>query len=248
MNFSLEICVDNVQSAIEAQNAGAGRIELCSNLAEGGTTPGYGTIVSARNNLNIGLNVLIRPRAGDFLYSDAELGIICQDIEMCKEAGVDGIVTGILRANGTIDIERISRLIEMAHPMTVTFHRAFDMCADAVKGLEDIIQAGADRLLTSGQKNRAVDGAELIGALVRQARERIIIMPGSGINNTNIAGIAKTTGAKEFHLSARKAIESKMIFRREGLKMGNSQGYNEFTLNVADPEKIKNIIKILKAL
>jgi len=151
MEFKLEICVDSAISALNAQSAGADRIELCDNLGEGGTTPGYGMIISARNNLSIGIHVLIRPRGGDFLYSDTEYDIMRRDIELCGENGIDGIVTGILLPDGTIDVERTARLIEFAYPMTATFHRAFDMCADPVRGIEDVIATGASRLLTSGQ-------------------------------------------------------------------------------------------------
>jgi copper homeostasis protein len=246
--FKLEICVDSVQSAIDAQEAGASRIELCANLTEGGTTPGYGTIIMARKKLDIALNVLIRPRGGDFLCSGLDFEIMCMDIEMCRKAGVDGVVIGILRPDGTIDAGRLSRLAELAHPMSVTFHRAFDMCADPHEALEDIIKAGADRLLTSGQKKSAEEGALLISSLVKQAGDRIIIMPGSGINAGNIEAIARKTQAHEFHLSAGKLIESDMIFRKEGITMGNSPGYNEYMKKVADPEMIKRIINLLESL
>jgi copper homeostasis protein len=248
MKFKLEICVDSIQSAMDAQDAGASRVELCCNLAEGGTTPGFGTIKSARENIDIGLNVLIRPRAGDFLYTDLEYEIIRKDINICGEHGADGIVIGLLRADGTIDIERTARLAEMAHPMSVTFHRAFDMCRDPVQGLEDVISSGADRLLTSGQKKIAAEGLVLLKELVIQAGKRIIIMPGRGINETNIATIAWFTGAGDFHLSARKLVESHMTFRKEGITLGNGPGYNEFTGKVADPEKIRNIMRILSDL
>jgi len=248
MNFKIEICVDSVQSALHAQEAGASRVELCDNLPEGGTTPGYGTIISARNNLRIGLHVIIRPRGGDFLYSELEYDIMKREIDICGEAGVDGIVLGILKSDGSIDIERTARLIDVAKPMSATFHRAFDMCRDPVSGLEDIIASGAHRLLTSGQKNSAREGAANLRDLVIQAGQRIIIMPGSGINETNIEAIAKMTGAKEFHLSARKVIESDMIYRKEGITMSGAPEYNEFTRKVADPEKIKTIIRILREL
>jgi copper homeostasis protein len=216
MDFRLEICADGVKSAIEAQNAGASRIELCGNLAEGGITPGYGTVMSARSQLDINLHVLIRPRAGDFLYSDVEMNIMRRDIEICRKCGADGIVIGLLRPDGSIDLDRTSELAGLARPMSVTFHRAFDLCSDPLQGLEDVIRSGADRLLTSGQRKSALAGAELLSTLVKQAGERIIIMPGGGINEENIGIIAKETGAREFHLSARKTIASKMIFRREG--------------------------------
>lgn len=248
MKFSLEICVDSVESAINAQEAGADRVELCDNLIEGGTTPGFGTIVAARNNLIIGLNVIIRPRGGDFLYNDLEYDIMRRDIEVCGEIGADGIVIGILRSDGSIDMERTSKLIQLAQPMSVTFHRAFDMCSNAEKGLEDIISSGADRLLTSGQKNTVVEGIELIQNLVIQAKNRIVIMPGGGINLSNIASIATRTGAKEFHLTGRKVTDSEMIFTRDGISMGGYPGIPEFSRKVADPEIIKKVKDILAAI
>jgi copper homeostasis protein len=248
MNFKLEICVDNVESAMDAQNAGADRVELCTNLAEGGTTPGFGTIASARNNLSIGLHVLIRPRAGDFLYTDTEYDIMRRDIQICYECGVDGIVLGILRPDGTIDVERTAKLIEYAHPMSATFHRAFDMCSDPLRGLEDVIATGAMRLLTSGQRNKAQDGVETITRLVEQAGNRIIVMPGSGISDLNIALIATVTAAKEFHLTGRKIIDSEMDFRRNDISMGGSPGIPEFSRKVADPDMIRSIISILNLI
>jgi Uncharacterized protein involved in copper resistance len=248
MKYKLEICVDNVESAIEAQNAGADRIELCSSLPEGGTTPGYGTISSARNNLTIGLHVIIRPRGGDFLYSYLNYDIMRRDIESCGEYGADGVVLGILLPDGTIDIDRTAKLIELARPMSVTFHRAYDMCKDPFKGLEDVIATGADRLLTSGQKNRVEEGVGLINQLIRQADKRIIIMPGSGINLSNITQIAVRTGAKEFHLTGRKVIDSEMVYRKENISMGGTSGIPEFSRKVADPDMIRSIISNLKMI
>ena len=248
MEFKLEICVDSAISALNAQSAGADRIELCDNLGEGGTTPGYGMIISARNNLSIGIHVLIRPRGGDFLYSDTEYDIMRIDIELCGENGIDGIVTGILLPDGTIDVERTARLIEFAYPMTATFHRAFDMCADPVRGIEDVIATGASRLLTSGQQNKALDAVELIRQLVIQAGERLIVMPGGGIDETNAAQIITATKAKELHLTGRMEIDSEMIFRRQGISMGSLPGNPEFKRKIADPEKIKKIIESLKII
>ncbi len=244
MDFKLEICVDNVESAISAQSSGAHRIELCDNLMEGGTTPGYGAIVSARDNLTILVNVIIRPRGGDFLYSDIEFDIMRRDIDICGEIGIDGIVIGILRRDGTIDVDRTARLIEYARPMDATFHRAFDMCSDPIRGLEDIISTGSARLLTSGQKNSAAVGTQLIAQLINQAHNRIIIMPGAGINEANIKIIAALTGAKEFHLTGRKVIESEMAYRKEGVSMG-SPDIPEFSRKVTDPDVVKSIISIL---
>jgi copper homeostasis protein len=248
MEYKLEICVDSVESAIDAQAAGADRVEFCDSLIEGGTTPGYGSIVSARSNLTIGLQVIIRPRGGDFLYSDLEFDIMRRDIETCGECGVDGIVTGILLAGGNIDVERTARLIEFAYPMTATFHRAFDMCIDPVQGLEDVIATGVSRLLTSGLKNKAQDGIELIRQLVIQADDRIIIMAGGGIDETNVALIATAAKVKEIHLTGRQTIDSEMIFRRQGINMGGVPGIPEFTRKVADTERIKSIISKLKMI
>lgn len=248
MEFKLEICVDSVESAINAQSAGADRIEFCDNLIEGGTTPGYGAIISARNNLSIKLHVIIRPRGGDFLYSDLEYDIMRRDIEICGESGVDGIVAGILLPGGNIDVDRTAKLFEFAYPMSATFHRAFDMCGDPVQGLEDIIATGASHLLTSGLKNRAQDGIELLRQLIIQAGDRITIIPGGGIDETNAALIMTATKAKEIHLTGRKAVDSEMIFRRQGINMGGIKGVPEFSRMVADPERIKKIIEVLKMI
>lgn len=248
MNFKLEICVDSVESAIEAQNAGADRIELCNNLMEGGTTPGPGTISSARNNLTIALNVIIRPRGGDFLYSDIDYDIMRRDIDMCGENGVNGIVLGMLEPDGSIDVDRTAKLIGFARPMSATFHRAFDMCKDPFKGLEDVIASGADRLLTSGQKNKADEGTDLIRELIVKAGNRIIIMPGSGINAENITRILLNTGAREFHLTGRKVIDSDMIYRKQGISLGGIHGIPEFSRKVADPDMIRSIVNKLKLI
>lgn len=248
MNFKLEICVDSVESAIDAQAAGADRIELCNSLGEGGTTPGSGTIISARNNLTIGLHVIIRPRGGDFLYSHLEYDIMKREIELCGEYGVDGVVLGILEPDGRIDVERTAKLIESARPMSATFHRAFDLCSDPFKGIEDVISTGADRLLTSGQRNRADDGISLISKLIQHAGKRIIIMPGSGINESNIGLIARGTGANEFHLTGRKIIESEMTFQRQNISIGNASDIPEFSRKVVDPDMIRSIINKLKLI
>lgn len=244
MNYKLEICCDSAGSAVSAMNAGADRIELCDNLPEGGTTPSYGSILVARDKLKIGLHVLIRPRSGDFLYDESEMDIMMKDIELCRRTGVDGIVTGVLNPDGSIDTKKTSDLIKAAGNMSVTFHRAFDLCSDPVKGLEDLIKCGAHRLLTSGQQNKAADGAVLISRLIKQAGARLIIMPGSGLDEKNIGEVAKQTGALEFHLTARIEIASLMRFRREGIRMGG-MSISEYSRKVPDPEKIKMIKLIL---
>lgn len=248
MEFSLEICVDNIESAISAGEAGADRLELCSALSEGGLTPSYGLIQSVRKNFKARLHVLIRPRGGDFLYSAAEFEIMKKDIDLCREAGADGVVLGILMPDGNIDTERTAEIIEAAKPMSVTFHRAFDLCREPEKGLEDVIASGASRLLTSGQKSSAEEGAGLIRKLVQQAGTRIIIMPGGRLDVTNIERVARRTGASEFHLTGRKDIRSPMHWKVKGIAMGNPNGVEEYVRKVADREKIKDIINILKMI
>ncbi len=248
MKVKLEICCDSVESAMNAVFAGADRIELCSDLIEGGITPGYGTILSVRDNIGIDVNVIIRPRGGDFLYSDNEIETMKRDVEICHKLGVNGIVTGILLRDGSVDVERTAQLVALAAPMSVTFHRAFDMCKDPIKSLEDIITTGAVRLLTSGQKNSAAEGTDLINKLVSLSRDRIIIMAGGGIDTHNVASIIRATNVREIHLTGRKLIQSDMIYRRDGISMSNINEISEFSRKVADSEKIKEIAKILERI
>jgi copper homeostasis protein len=248
LSLIVEICADSVESATVAQAAGAGRIELCSALAEGGVTPSAGLIETVRRNTDISMHVLIRPRSGDFLYNDTEFSVMRRDIDTAGEAGADGIVTGILRSDGTIDVERTALLAEYAAPMSLTFHRAFDLCRDPGKGLEDVLATGASRLLTSGQARSAIEGASVIKSLVTGAAGRIIIMPGGGIDEYNIALLATGTGASEYHLSGRKQRESMMTFRRKGIFMGDPRLQSEYTARSADAERISTVIMILRGI
>lgn len=202
MSVLLEIIGFNIESCITAQSNGAGRIELCDSPPEGGTTPSYAFIKEARKKLNIPLNVMIRPRGGDFLYSDEEFSIMLQDIIFCKEAGCDAVVFGILNPDGSVNKEQCSRLVEAAYPMDVTFHRAFDRVNDPEKALQDVIAVGCERILTSGLQPKVEQGMEVISRLVRLAGDDIIIMPGSGVNSSNIKKIVEATGVKEIHSSA----------------------------------------------
>lgn len=222
-----------------AQAAGAHRIELCDNPFEGGTTASYGFIKTARENLSIELYPIIRPRGGDFLYSEIEFEVMKADIENCKSLGCDGVVIGILNADGTVDKKRCKQLVEIAHPMKVTFHRAFDRTNDPFKAMEDIISIGCERILTSGQKNLAIDGEELLNKLVKQANNRIIIMPGSGVNSDNIEILVKNTNATEFHTSARTFINSKMEFINESMD-------EQLTSVSLMSDEIKKIIEIFE--
>jgi copper homeostasis protein len=210
MNYRLEIIGFNIESCRVAQAAGANRIELCDNPMEGGSTPSYGFIKAARKLLEIELYTIIHPRGGDFLYSDADFDIIKTDVQLCRQLGCDGVVVGMLKADGSIDKKRMTQLVELAYPMGVTFHRAFDRCSNPFEALEHVIDTGCERILTSGQHEMAIGGTALISDLVKQAGERIIIMPGSGVRSSNIVELAKKTGATEFHTSARTWVSSKM--------------------------------------
>ena len=210
--MKLEIIGFNIKSCLTAREAGAKRIELCSGPGEGGTTPSFAFIKSARELLHIDLYVMIRPRGGDFLFSDDEFEIMKRDIEICKEAGCDGIVTGILTKNGKVDKKRCKELLDLAYPMEATFHRAFDRVKDPFEALEDIIDIGFERILTSGLKPKAIDSIDLLSQLVKKSAGRIIIMPGSGITSQNIISISESTGATEFHSSASVTEKSKMEY------------------------------------
>ena len=239
MKFKLEVIGFTIESCMIAQAAGAHRIELCDNPSEGGTTPSYGFIKTARENLSIELYPIIRPRGGDFLYSEIEFEVMKADIENCKSLGCDGVVIGILNADGTVDKKRCKQLVEIAHPMKVTFHRAFDRTNDPFKAMEDIISIGCERILTSGQKNLATDGEELLNKLVKQANNRIIIMPGSGVNSDNIETLVKNTNATEFHTSARTFVNSKMEFINQSMD-------EQLTSVSTMSDEIKKIIEIFE--
>jgi copper homeostasis protein len=245
-DYKIEICANSVASCIEAQKGGAYRVELCAAIPEGGTTPSYGDMAIARELLSIKLNVIIRPRSGDFLYSDLEQKTMLKDIEAARTIGVDGIVIGCLTPQGDVDMARNRELIEAAGDMSVTFHRAFDMCRDPFESLEKIIELGCSRILTSGQQPKAEQGIPLLKKLVEQAGNRIIIMPGSGITDQNIAKIASETGVRELHLSARSAVESKMQFRNPTVSMGGTNiTINEYEQMITDAEKLRKTIGLI---
>ncbi len=242
--FILEICLDSVESAMIAQEAGADRVELCANLSEGGTTPSIGTIQLTRKYLHIPGHVIIRPRGGDFCYSDLEFDVMKKDILAAKQLGVDGFVFGILDPDANVDFDRTSELVELAKPQSVTFHRAFDMTSAPFSAMENIIKMGADRILTSGWQQTAEEGILLIALLVEQAGDRIIIMPGSGINERNIVEILKVTHAKEIHMSANTIIHGKMQFKPNHIHMGSDHNLSEFQIKKTDPGKVKRIAEL----
>lgn len=204
--YILEISVEAVAAALAAERAGADRIELCSNTKEGGTTPPPQLLRSARESVRLPIFAMVRPRPGDFLYSDAEFSTMQRDIDSAKKFQMDGIVLGLLHANRKIDLSRTSQLVAQAAPLPVTFHRAFDECADLPAALEDVIKAGAARLLTSGGKTTAPEALEVLADLVRLAADRIVVMPGSGLHAGNIRKAARQTGAREYHAGLSSVI------------------------------------------
>lgn len=238
----LEICAGSVESAIAARDGGAARIELCAALEIGGTTPSAGLIAEARKIEGIVLNVIIRPRAGDFLYNEHEADCMEQDIRTCRQLGADGVVIGALTADGDIDTALCKRLIDAAKGMSITFHRAFDMCRDPKRALEELIAIGCDRVLTSGQAATAEAGLPLLKELVQQAAGRISIMPGCGVNSGNAARILQATGAVEIHASARKNVGSGMLFRHSGVSMG-TPGSDEYERKETDVDEVKHIVR-----
>jgi copper homeostasis protein len=241
MDYCLEICAFNFPSALIAQQAGADRIELCANPHEGGTTPSPGMIRAVRERLRIALYPIIRPRGGDFLYSDEEFQVMLKDIHYCKQVGCNGVVIGMLNADGTVDRARCARLLETAWPLGVTFHRAFDWVSNPFEALETVIRMGCERILTSGQKPTAEEGAGLIDQLVRQADDRIVIMPGSGVRSVNIVDLAEKTGASEFHTSARLLQASSMQYINAAMK-------EDQAMVMAGEEEIRKIKDRLTAL
>ena len=245
MKRKLEICCYSVESAIDAEKAGADRIELCDNYSEGGTTPSYASIEYAINKLKIPVNVIIRPRGGDFLYSDIEFEIVKQDITHCKNLGANGVVIGFLKADGNIDIEKTKEIVQLSKPMEITFHRAFDMCKNPLKALDELKELGITRILTSGAKNTAPEGDDLLEELVKNAGDQIIIMPGSGVNEHTIKELIQKTKAIEYHSSAKTFINSKMNYYNKDISMGGVGSVNEFSKVAVDMEMINKMLEVL---
>ncbi|MCY4779745.1 copper homeostasis protein CutC [Sphingobacterium sp. UT-1RO-CII-1] len=240
--YWLEVCSNSSYSAIQAQQGGASRIELCQNLENGGTTPSYAQIKRTRDLLTIGIHVLIRPRGGDFVYNDTDFEEIKEDIKVCKDLNCDGVVIGVLKPNGTVDVDRNRELVELAKPMTTVFHRAFDRCADPFQALEDVISLGFDRILTSGLKSTASEGKELLRELVEKAAGRIEIMPGAGVHADNIKDIIRCTGVKSIHSSAKIVVNSTMTYHSSLF-----EGMNEPTMETS-VEKVKELCALLEEL
>lgn len=241
-----EICVDSPEGVIAARDGQADRVELCDNLFEGGTTPSIGAIKMARRVGGIKLHVMVRPRGGDFLYSDVEFETMKFDIEAARSSRVDGVVIGILTADGNIDKERTTELVTLARPMSVTFHRAFDLCRDPFAALEDLIEIGIDRVLTSGQQPDALAGAETTKKLVEAAGERIVVMACGAIDETNAAEVVAATATTEFHFTAFEELTSEMEYKNDSVAMGSNDAPSEYLRRVTSAEKVNAVIEAIK--
>jgi len=242
-NILIEACVTCAQSALNAEKGGALRVELVDNLIEGGTTPSAGTIAELRKRLNIGLYVMIRPRGGDFCYSDLEFEIMKEDVKTARSLGADGFVAGILLPDGRIDTDRMGKLKDLAGDIDFTCHRAFDMTTDKYQALDDLIGLGVERILTSGGKNTAPEGKELLRELILRADGRIKIMPGSGVNNETVKDLREFTGANEFHVTGRSLYPGNMKYKNPDISMGKNTEVPEYDQWLTDPEKIKTIVE-----
>jgi copper homeostasis protein len=243
-SIKIEVCAFSLESCMAAEKGGANRIELCSSMYEGGTTPSAGLIQMAKQRVNLEIHAMIRPRGGDFCYSGEEISVMQADICMAKALGCAGIVLGILQSNGQVNIAHTKALVALAKPMQVTFHRAIDMTPDYSKALEDIIETGCDRILTSGQKNTAMEGIENIKTLVKRANDRIEIMAGSGVNTDNALTLLQS-GVQALHLTGKANRNSEMIFRKEGIAMGGLSEVPEYEIVYSDYEKIRAVVNKL---
>ena len=245
--YVFEVCANSVESCVEAQAGGADRVELCAGIPEGGTTPSYGEICMARELLTTTrLHVIIRPRGGDFLYSPVEQETMLRDIEMARRCGADGVVIGCLTPQGDIDVALARRLVEAAQGLSVTFHRAFDVCRNPSEALEEIIDLGCHRILTSGAQATAEAGIPLLKQLHEQANGRIRLLAGCGVNEQNILRIASQTGIREFHFSARHTLQSAMQYRNEVVSMGGTVHINEYERNVTSSQRVADTIAQLR--
>jgi copper homeostasis protein len=238
----VEVCVDSIVSALAAERGGAQRVELCGSLIEGGITPSSGLIEKVRERVSVALHVMIRPRGGDFCYDAEEFEIMQRDIATAKRLGADGVVFGLLHPDGSVDEVRTGQLVEMARPLEVTFHRAFDMTADLMCALEDICETGADRILTSGGEQTSQLGVETIAHLVQVARKRVGIMAGSGINVGNVRGLIEQTGVKEIHVGLRSSVSSPMTYRNPRVSMGTAQD-REYQRFVVLEENVRQLCR-----
>jgi copper homeostasis protein len=243
LNYIIEIATTDFITTKSAVEGGADRIELCAALSDGGTTPSYGTIKNCRESFHVQLFPIIRSRSGDFLYGDYEFEVMMDDLKLCKDLGCDGVVAGLLKKDGTIDKKRMVKLIEAAYPMEVTFHRAFDRCKDPFEAMEQLIEMGCQRILTSGQRHVAIDGVQLISKLVKAADERIIIIAGSGVRKENIKELAEKSGVAEFHSSLRSKQKTNMDFIHPSFA-GSHESYMNPFIEVEDVKALRRALNV----
>jgi copper homeostasis protein len=241
----LEICADSVESARAAEQGGACRVDLCGSLIEGGVTPSAGRLAAVRNRISIPLHVMVRPRGGDFCYRADEFEVMRQDVLTAKQLGADGAVFGILLEDGDVDRQRTQHLIELARPMNVTFHRAFDMARDLSRALEEIVSTGAERVLTSGGEDTAAAGAARIAKLLKQAGKRIVVVAASGINESNVREVLARTGVSEIHASLGTSLPSPMRHRKERISMGTVAGV-EYNRRVVARERVELLLRAVR--
>ncbi len=244
-NIQIEICSYSLESAINAQKAGANRIELCNGIFEGGTTPSFGLIKETRKSIDIDIFVMVRPRGGDFLYDESEFKVIKAEIEILKTLNIQGIVVGFLKRNGEVDQIKLKQIVKLAHPLKVVFHRAIDLTPDPKQALNTIIDSGCIRILTSGQKNKAIDGIDVIKELILKANGKIEIMVGAGINEINAQKLLNLN-IDALHLSGSSFRESKMTFKNQTITMSSINENSENSIQFSDYGKIKAIIEKIK--
>ncbi len=239
----IEICLDSVESIIAAERGGADRVEFCSDLFEGGLTPTLGMFKTAKRHSTIAISVMIRPRGGDFCYSDLEFETMLNDAKLFKDAGADALVFGILNTDGTIDRERSAEFIKAVSPLPVTFHRAFDMAKDPYEAMETLIDLGVKRVLTSGQEASVPEGLDLLAELIERYGDKIIIMPGAGITERNFKKIHAQLGAREYHLYLHTDTPSRMTHRADHIYMGGLLRQPEYTIQHTDTKLVQAMVK-----
>lgn len=243
----IEICVEGIDGLLAAQEAGADRVELCASLLEGGLTPSIGTVREALKLATIPFHVIVRPRGGDFLYSEREFQSMRIDVVMLRDMGVAGVVVGCLTPDGEIDEQRMASLVEAARPMSVTCHRAFDMTRDPAEAIEALVRCGVDRVLTSGQRNTALEGLDILRRTVEAARGRIKVMACGALDESNIAEVLKGSGVDELHFAALKTVEGGMAFRNPNVGMGGTSHDREYQLTLTDPAAVRATIAAARA-
>ena len=244
----LEVCCASPDFAVEAESAGADRIELCANLVEGGTTPSAGAVAIALERLSVPVMVMIRPRGGDFLYTSSEVDVMLRDIDAAGRAGAPGVVFGMLRPDGTVDRDLTERLIAAARPMEVTFHRAFDLSRDLVESLDALLELGVDRVLTSCGRASVADGLDVLASLVERAGDELIVMPGGGIREENVGRVLDVSGVREVHIGASRWRPSDMTYCVDGVPMGSAYEPDECVVEAADTDRVTGVARRMKGV